>query len=156
MKILLVTILLLFSMIGSPVKAATIILTSDKQLNDLLDPDKKIDLSTGRNKRSASLREICETAQKTGDKTLTIAFDEFFRQYREQAGTDRRLTPDMDEYVDADDDSHRRCPSCRSVNLKVAPLPSSTLWFSVALLGLPLLFIKRDWTCAKCGHEWSQ
>ena len=100
MKILLVTILLLFSMIGSPVKAATIILTSDKQLNDLLDPDKKIDLSTGRNKRSASLREICETAQKTGDKTLTIAFDEFFRQYREQAGTDRRLTPDMDEYVD--------------------------------------------------------
>ena len=63
---------------------------------------------------------------------------------------------DMDEYVDADDDSHRRCPSCRSVNLKVAPLPSSTLWFSVALLGLPLLFIKRDWTCAKCGHEWSQ
>ncbi|MEI7421518.1 MAG: hypothetical protein WCK18_05465 [Prolixibacteraceae bacterium] len=100
MKILLVTVLLLFTMIGSPVKSATIILTSDKQLNDLLDPDKKIDLSTGRNKRSASLREICETAQKSGDKTLTIAFDEFFRQYREQAGTDRRLTPDMDEYVD--------------------------------------------------------
>jgi hypothetical protein len=28
-----------------------------------------------------------------------IAFDEFFRQYRKQAGTERKLTPDMDEYV---------------------------------------------------------
>jgi len=82
------------------VHSATIILTSDQQLNDLLDPDKKIDLSTGRNKQFASLREICESAKKRGDKVLTIAFDEFFRQYREQAGTERRLRPDMDEYID--------------------------------------------------------
>lgn len=100
MKTLLAALLLFAILSGPSSRAATIILTSDKQLNDLLDPDKKIDLSTGRIKRSACLREICESAQKTGDKTLTIAFDEFFRQYREQAGTDRRLTPDMDEYVD--------------------------------------------------------
>lgn len=80
--------------------AITIILTSDQQLTDLLDPDKKIDLSTGLTKRSASLREVCASAQESGDHILTIAFDEFFRQYREQAGTERRLTPDMDEYVD--------------------------------------------------------
>ena len=99
MKTLLIISLLLLTGIFSPIKAATIILTSDKQLNDLLDPDKKIDLSTGRSKRFASLREICESAQKRGDKVLTIAFDEFFRQYREQSGTERRLRPDMDEYV---------------------------------------------------------
>ena len=58
----------------------TIILTSDQQLNDLLNPDKKIDLSTGHKKRFASLREVCEGAQKKGDHTLTIVFDEFFRQ----------------------------------------------------------------------------
>jgi hypothetical protein len=81
-------------------QSATIILTSDQQLNDLLDPDKKIDLSTGYDKRYGSLREICEAARKRGDKTLTIAFDEFFRQYRSQAGTERLLTPDSDEYVD--------------------------------------------------------
>ena len=92
--IFLVTVMLFHS------EAATIILTSDKQLNDLLDPDKKIDLSTGKDKRFASLREICESSQKRGDKILTIAFDEFFRQYREQAGTERRLRPDMDEYID--------------------------------------------------------
>ena len=80
--------------------SVTIILTSDQQLNDLLDPDKQIDLSTGFNKRYGSLREICEQAKKRGDNTLTIAFDEFFRQYRSQAGTDRLLTPDSDEYVD--------------------------------------------------------
>ncbi|MFA5814624.1 MAG: hypothetical protein WC865_03285 [Bacteroidales bacterium] len=100
MKTLKIILLLLAIGILSPAFATTIILTSDKQLNDLLDPDKKVDLSTGRDKRFASLREICESAQKRGDKTLTIAFDEFFRQYREQAGTERRLTPDMDEYID--------------------------------------------------------
>lgn len=77
----------------------TVILTSDKQLDDLTNPDKKIDLSTGLKKRFASLREICEEAQSRNDKSLVIAFDEFFRQYREQAGTVRSLTPDMDEYV---------------------------------------------------------
>ena len=91
--------LLLFSVVVC-VQSATIILTSDQQLNDLLDPDKKIDISTGNTKRIASLREICTDAQKRGDKTLTIAFDEFFRQYRSQAETVRLLTPDMDEYVE--------------------------------------------------------
>ena len=90
--------LLVVSFLG--VQGASIILTSDQQLNDLLDPDKKIDISTGFNKRYASLREICEAGQKRGDHTLTIAFDEFFRQYREQAGTERLLTPDSDEYID--------------------------------------------------------
>ena len=99
MKALKFTLLMLIAGMLFPAFSATIILTSDKQLNDLLDPDKKIDLSTGRDKTFASLREICESAQKSGDKTLTIAFDEFFRQYREQAGTERRLTPDMDEYI---------------------------------------------------------
>ncbi|MCP4313946.1 MAG: hypothetical protein GY790_22045 [Bacteroidetes bacterium] len=93
------TFFLLLILMCAVAQSATIILTSDQQLNDLLDPDKKIDLSTGYNKRYASLREICEYAQKRGDHTLTIAFDEFFRQYRQQAGTVRLLTPDSDEYV---------------------------------------------------------
>jgi hypothetical protein len=82
-----------------PVNGTTIILTSDQQLSDLMDPDKKIDQSTGFNKVFISLREICEEGKKRGDKTLGIAFDEFFRQYREQAGTLRKLTPDMNEYI---------------------------------------------------------
>ncbi len=96
MKIFFTSLFILFY--GS-LHAATIILTSDQQLNDLLNPDKRIDLSTGREKKFSSLREICETAKQRNDKVLTIAFDEFFRQYREQAGTERRLTPDMDEYI---------------------------------------------------------
>ena len=43
-------ILFLFSIILQ-VQAATIILTSDQQLTDLLDPDKKIDISTGLTKQ---------------------------------------------------------------------------------------------------------
>jgi len=77
----------------------SIILTSDKQLQELQDPDKKIDLSTGFEKYITSLREICEEGKAAHSNTLTIAFDEFFRQYREQDGTVRELTPDMDEYI---------------------------------------------------------
>ncbi len=94
---LLSLILVCFS---AQVFSAGIILTSDKQLNDLLNPDTKIDISTGLKKEFASLREICEQGQKRGDKVLTIAFDEFFRQYRKEAGAERTLTPDMDEYID--------------------------------------------------------
>ena len=86
--------------LASPSSFAQIILTSDQQLRDLQDPDKSIDLSTGYTPQSGSLREVCENAKKGGRKTLTVIFDEFFRQYRPQAGTDRTLTPDMDEYVD--------------------------------------------------------
>lgn len=46
------------------------------------------------------LLEICEDAQRRGDKVLTIAFDEFFRQYRDHAGIQRSLTLDMEEYIE--------------------------------------------------------
>jgi hypothetical protein len=99
-KYLILTFLFLFTGFHNLNGAAVIILTSDKQLNDLMDPDRKIDMSLGIEKRFASLREVCELGQKSGEKTLIIAFDEFFRQYRAQAGTERLLTPDMDEYID--------------------------------------------------------
>lgn len=79
--------------------AINIILTSDQQLEDIQDPDKKIDLSTSHQKRIASSRNICEMAVARDDATLFIAFDEFFRQYREDAGSKPRLLPDMNEYI---------------------------------------------------------
>ncbi|MCK0148088.1 hypothetical protein MWU78_20750 [Arenibacter sp. F26102] len=99
LKIILL-LLIAFILGNDNMLAKTIILTSDQQLTDLTDPDKKIDISTGFTKRFASLRDICEEAKKNGSHTLTIAFDEFFRQYRNQEATERKLTPDMDEYID--------------------------------------------------------
>ncbi|SOE23192.1 hypothetical protein SAMN06298216_3586 [Spirosomataceae bacterium TFI 002] len=101
-KIFPTIILVFFALIigNSTVLAKTIILTSDQQLTDLTDPDKKIDMSTGFTKRYVSLRDVCEEAKENGDHILTIAFDEFFRQYRNQEATERKLTPDMDEYVE--------------------------------------------------------
>lgn len=86
---------------GSPtLRAQSVILTSDRQLEELTDPDKKIDMSTGYTPVVRSLRETCEQGKSYGSKELIVAFDEFFRQYRKDAGSERRLTPDMDEYVD--------------------------------------------------------
>ncbi|MBQ6087149.1 MAG: hypothetical protein IJK96_03720 [Bacteroidales bacterium] len=87
-------------LLATPALHSQIILTSDQQLRDLLDPDKVIDLSVGYTPEHKSLRQVCETCRKNGTKTLTVIMDEFFRQYRPQAGTERTLTPDMDEYVD--------------------------------------------------------
>lgn len=61
---------------------------------------------------------------------------------------------DMDEYVDPEDRSVRRCPECQSVNVHAAPLPARLLWPALLTLGLLTFFIKRDWMCGKCGCHW--
>ncbi len=77
-----------------------IILVTDEELVALSDPDKVLDLSLTFDKHERSLRQICEEAKAAGNRTLIIAFDHFFSQYRPgQKGKPRQLTPDKDEYV---------------------------------------------------------
>lgn len=76
-----------------------IILVSDRQLEALSDPDKVLNLALTFDKREESLRQICERARAAGHRTLILAFDHFFSQYRPGQEGPRRLTPDMDEYV---------------------------------------------------------
>jgi hypothetical protein len=76
-----------------------IILVSDHELELLSDPDKELNLSLGHGPNMTSLRKICEGAQANGSRTLVIAFDHFFSQYRPGQEGPRKLTPDMDEYV---------------------------------------------------------
>jgi hypothetical protein len=79
---------------------STIILVRDDELEALAsDPDKVLELATGRMPRRASLRQICERAKANGHRTLALAFDHFFSQYRPGQDNPRRLTPDMDEYI---------------------------------------------------------
>jgi hypothetical protein len=78
-----------------------IIFVSDEQLEGLSDPDKVLDMSLTYTKREQSLRQLCEGAQAAGHRTLVLAFDHFFAQYRPgQEGKPRRLTPDKNEYVE--------------------------------------------------------
>ncbi len=79
---------------------AGIILVSDQELEALADPDKVLDLSTTFDKREESLRQVCEKAQARGCRTLILAFDHFFKQYRPGQDTPRRLMPDMPEYIE--------------------------------------------------------
>jgi len=72
---------------------------SDQELLDLSDPDKVLDLSLTYEKHTDSLRSICERAKAAGQRTLILAFDHFFSQYRPGQHRPRALTPDMDEYI---------------------------------------------------------
>ena len=78
---------------------AGIILVSDEELEALSDPDKVIDMSMTFDHVEKSLRKVCEEAKASGARTLIVAFDHFFAQYRPGQNKPRRLTPDMDEYI---------------------------------------------------------
>ncbi|MFB3825934.1 MAG: hypothetical protein ACE15B_04160 [Bryobacteraceae bacterium] len=84
---------------GFQIRGPAIILVTDEELEALSDPDKALNLSTGRAPRMASLRQICERARAAGQPTLTVAFDHFFRQYRPGQNKPRRLLPDSAEYI---------------------------------------------------------
>ena len=77
-----------------------IILVSDQQLEDLQDPDKEVDLSVSTTPNLTTLRKICEGAKAQGARTVILAFDEFWSQYRKgQGGKPRQLLPDTEAYI---------------------------------------------------------
>jgi hypothetical protein len=65
---------------------SSIILVSDQQLEDLQDPDREVDLSMSSTPRLTTLRKVCEQAKAQGSRTLILAFDEFWTQYRKGQG----------------------------------------------------------------------
>jgi hypothetical protein len=79
---------------------AGVILVSDQDLEDLCDPDKAVNLSVTFDHVEKSLRQVCEEAEPGGARTLIVAFDHFFAQYRPGQDRPRTLTPDMDAYID--------------------------------------------------------
>lgn len=78
---------------------SAIILVSDQELEALSDPDKVLNLSLTFQKQEGSLRQVCERAKAAGQRTLILAFDHFFSQYRPGQAGPRKLMPDMDDYV---------------------------------------------------------
>ena len=79
---------------------AHIILVNDGELEALAaDPDRELNLATSLQPRRTSLRRICTQAQRRGMRTLVLAFDQFFAQYRPGQTAPRRLMPDMDPYI---------------------------------------------------------
>ncbi len=84
---------------GFEIGKSGIILVSDKELEMLADPDQKLNLTLTFEPQEMSLRQVCENAKTAGHRTLIIAFDHFFSQYRPGQAGPRRYTPDTDEYI---------------------------------------------------------
>ncbi|MGQ9661847.1 MAG: putative signal transducing protein [Kiritimatiellia bacterium] len=47
------------------------------------------------------------------------------------------------------------CPRCGSDRIVRHPWPARYLWFSILLLGVPLLWMRRRYRCGECGWQWS-
>ena len=85
---------------GFDIQRPHLILVSDRELEIVSDdPDGVIETTLTRQKESANLRTVCEQAKARGQRTLVIAFDHFFAQYRGGQEAPRRLTVDKDEYI---------------------------------------------------------
>lgn len=61
---------------------------------------------------------------------------------------------DLDEYVDTDDASYRRCPSCKSVMIQRGPYTVAQRLALVLTLGVASYVIVKDFRCTKCGQAW--
>lgn len=61
---------------------------------------------------------------------------------------------DLDEYVDADDRSYRRCPQCHSVMVSQAPLGWGQRMLALITLGLTYILLEKAFQCQKCGASW--
>jgi hypothetical protein len=85
---------------GFHVGKSGVILVSDQELDWLTDPDHVLNLTLTFDKNEASLRQICERAKAAGQRTLIVAFDQFFAQYRPGQNAPRKMMPDMDEYIE--------------------------------------------------------
>lgn len=91
-------------------------------------------------------------AMGAGGYLLKVESADLGKARRILGAIDRQI--DMDEYVDPGDTSYRRCPKCKSANVTAGPRPLAVVLASALLLGVPLLFVPRDWSCRKCGHGW--
>lgn len=61
---------------------------------------------------------------------------------------------DLDEYVDKNNTSFRRCPQCRSVMVQREALASPQKFLVYTTLGLGFFFVTKPFRCKKCGHRW--
>lgn len=80
---------------------SSIIYIEDQQLDDLTDPDKQIDLGITGTPNVKTLRAICENAKAAGHRTLILAFDHFFSQYKKDRPEGvRKYVPDEDAAIE--------------------------------------------------------
>ncbi len=82
---------------------------------------------------------------RVGEKDLAKARKLIARNTREV---------DMDEYVDKEDRSYRRCTSCTSVMINRTAFTGSQKVLMGVTLGLAWFFLTKDFCCRKCGHAW--
>lgn len=86
---------------GFRLPKAHIIIVNDGELRTIAnDPDAVIDMSLTLDKVEGSLRGVCADAQSKGCRTLILAFDHFFGQYRPGQSGARALTPDRPEAIE--------------------------------------------------------
>jgi hypothetical protein len=70
-------------------------------------------------------------------------------------GADGAAEGCRDNQAEASGES-RACPQCRSKNVHFERFARRWVFLSWLLLGFPLPFLRRTWTCDDCDHRWKR
>jgi rubredoxin len=46
------------------------------------------------------------------------------------------------------------CPRCGSGKTSIDEFPKKLAFLSLIILGFPIVFSSRRWSCSECGHHW--
>lgn len=57
---------------------------------------------------------------------------------------------------DHDHEDQYCCPNCDSTEVFYEKFSRPLVFLSILLLGIPLPFLSREWSCRSCGERWKQ
>ncbi|MBN2497768.1 MAG: DUF2007 domain-containing protein [Deltaproteobacteria bacterium] len=93
--------------------------------------------------------QVFEPDEREAERIIGAESDPLAEQAIE---LENQLDPDQRTAWAGDDPI---CPACKSDLVFTADYRIGQLLVSMLLLGLPLLFIRRDLECRSCGHRWN-
>lgn len=100
--------------------------------------------------------QVQEADLDTARTVLITALEE-----RERGGADydwSEVNPDwtFDDDQPTASEHQYSCPHCDSTEVFYEKFSKPWVFLSILLLGIPLPFLSRQWSCRSCGERWKQ
>lgn len=99
--------------------------------------------------------QVCESDLDNAREILISALEQ--RESGDAEVDWSQVNPDwtFDDEESAADDQYS-CPACDSTEVFYEKFSKPLVFLSILLLGIPLPFLSREWSCRSCGERWKQ
>lgn len=100
--------------------------------------------------------QVCEADLDEARDILISALEE---RESDDASVDwSEVNPDwtFDAETETASEEQYSCPNCDSTEVFYEKFSKQWVFLSILLLGIPLPFLSREWSCRSCGETWKQ